>query len=52
MIFYLNMNKKLEHVIHIFIIRFMQDNYHSGDVIFSLRYLTLGDKQINKNVYT
>ncbi len=32
-----------------FIVKFMQENYHSGDVTF--RYLTLGDKDINKSVY-
>ncbi len=35
-IYYSNMNMFLEHVIHMFIARFMQENYHSGDVIFSL----------------
>ncbi len=30
------MKKKIEHVIHVFIVKFMQENYHSGDVIFSL----------------
>ncbi len=28
----------------------MQENYHSGDLIF--RYLTLGDKQMIKRVYS
>ncbi len=30
------MNTKLEHVIDVFIVKFMQENYYSGDVIFSL----------------
>ncbi len=28
--------QKIEHVIHMFIVRFMHENYYSGDVIFSL----------------
>ncbi len=28
------MNRKLEHVIYMFIVKFMQENYHSGDVTF------------------
>ncbi len=30
------MNKKIELVIHMFIVKFMQENYHSDDVTFSL----------------
>ncbi len=30
------MNKNIEHIIHIFKIRFIQENYHSGDVVVSL----------------
>ncbi len=35
-VYYLNMNKKIQYVIHMFIVRLMQDNYHSGDIHFSL----------------
>ncbi len=28
--------RKLKHVIHMYIVKFMQANYPSGDVIFSL----------------
>ncbi len=31
-----NMNKTLKHVIYIFIVKFMQEKYHSGEVTFSL----------------
>ncbi len=42
--------KKIEHVIHMFIIRCMQENYHSGNVIVC--YLILGDMEMNKSVYS
>ncbi len=43
------MNTTLEHVIHMFIVGFMQEDYHSGDVAF--RYLTLGDEEMDKCIY-
>ncbi len=42
------MNKKLEHVIHMSIARFIQENFHSSNIIF--RYLTLDDKDMNESV--
>ncbi len=30
------MNKTLEHVIYLFIVRFMKENYNSRNIIFSL----------------
>ncbi len=36
MVCYSNTNKTLEHIIHMYIVRFMQENYPSGDVIFPL----------------
>ncbi len=35
-VFYSNMNKKIQHIIHMFIIKFMQENYHCGYITFSL----------------
>ncbi len=40
--------QKIHHVIHTFIVKFMQENYHSANIIF--RYLILGDKDMNKSV--
>ncbi len=39
------MNKTIEHVIHVFIVKFIQENYHPGDITFSLIF---GDKNMNK----
>ncbi len=41
--------QKIEHVIHIFIVKFIQENYHSVDDNF-FRYLALGNKDMNKSV--
>ncbi len=35
-VYYSNMNKKMVHAIHMFIVRFVHKNYHFVDVIFSL----------------
>ncbi len=50
MVHYSNMNKKIEHAIYILIVKFMKENYHSGDVIFY--YLILGDNKVNKCAYS
>ncbi len=41
------MNEQLQHGIHIFIVKFMQEKYHSASVTFL--YLTLGDKDMDKS---
>ncbi len=47
MVYYSNMNKKSEHGIQIFIVKFMQKNYHSGNITFIS--LDFRDKDMTKS---